>query len=165
MFISRDTPYSQISPYTLPKFWRYNKASLWALVPLEILVVSTRFNSGSLAEMSPSVYTVPKSKNEVQHSGVQNAGLMLGNSCRNQFGCMTCPRRFMVDPLTARIKMHWDLKLSVSKHYSHGTLNDKSLFRGSFDAWMSSDWWEARHWIKTMLHQLARIVQSNVIDL
>ncbi len=44
--------------YTLPKCWQYNKASLGEFVPLEILVVSTRFNPESLAEISPIVYTV-----------------------------------------------------------------------------------------------------------
>ncbi len=37
--------------HTLKKFWRYNKASLGKVVPLEILVVSRRFNSGSLADI------------------------------------------------------------------------------------------------------------------
>ncbi len=37
------------SYHSLPKLWRYNKASLGELVPLEILVVSTRFNLRSLA--------------------------------------------------------------------------------------------------------------------
>ncbi len=38
-----------------------------------------------------------------------------------------CPIRLMVGLQTVHIKMHWSLKLSVSKHDSHGTLNDKTV--------------------------------------
>ncbi len=59
IFCSRDNLALRIFLYpTLPNFLYYNKASLGELVPLEILVVSTRFNSASLAEISPTVNAV-----------------------------------------------------------------------------------------------------------
>ena len=63
--------------HTLPKLWRYIKPSLVELVPLEILIVSTRINSGFWSRYTHwTLYMVPKCGRVLQNAEVVRITLL-----------------------------------------------------------------------------------------